>query len=155
MTVHTSGPALLRRSLAARRISSGLAGLSAVLAAGAGAEAATSLPSDGHASLMVYTWQVVGFFTFAAIFALLALRPRTSPALWIVVIANKVVLSAAALAFGPAVAGSVQSATWDGALVVILTAGFAASLLARDRTGVDGEETPAAAMAGTKKSRSQ
>lgn len=115
----------------ASRVSSVLAALAAVLAILAGATSALSLASVDGSVLMAETWRAVGLFTFAGIFAFIAFRPMTSPALWLIVIANKLVLTAAALGLGAGIPGALEAVAWDGALVIILGAGFAASLLAR------------------------
>jgi len=113
------------------RISSVLAALAAVLAVLAGATSAVALPSLDESALMVETWRAVGLLTFAGIFTYLAFRPTTSPALWLIVIANKLVLALAGLVLGAGVPGALEVAAWDGALVIILAAGFAASLVGR------------------------
>lgn len=80
---------------------------------------------------MVEVWRALGFATFASLFALLAARPLRSIALWIIVLGNKVALTAAGLILGPAVSGAFTAAAWDGVLVAILSAGLAAVLVAR------------------------
>jgi hypothetical protein len=80
---------------------------------------------------MVEIWRVIGLITFAAIFALLASRPTTAPALWIIVIVSKLALAIAGLLLGAAVPGALEAAAWDGALVLILGTGFAAAMVAR------------------------
>ena len=121
------------RPLVALRVSSVLAAAAALLAAAAGVGGLAGLPATGSATLFVEVWRVVGFFTFAAVFALLAIRPLISPGLWLIVIANKLALSIAGVALAGRAAGSLQAVPWDGALVVLLGAGFATMLVARAR----------------------
>lgn len=111
-------------------ISSLLAAVASVLAILAAVSQALSLPAVGRATLEVETWRVVGLFTFAALFALLAFRPLVSPALWVIVIANKAALAVIGLVLGPEVPGALDAVVWDGALVVLLVAGFIASRVA-------------------------
>jgi hypothetical protein len=124
---------LPRSATIARAVSSGFVALAGLLATAAGITAAASLPEVPNATLMVETWRVVGLFTFAALFALLAFRPLLSSALWLIVIASKFVLAASGLAFGHEVSGSLEAAAWDGSLVVLLGAGFLGSCAARRR----------------------
>ena len=123
-----------RRSRIFVRVSSILAAIGVLLAVLAGIGAAISLPAATPSTLMVETWRMIGFFTFAAIFALLAARPLLSPTLWIIVIANKLTLTIAGLAFGADVEGALTAAAWDGALVLILSAAFASAMIAKGRT---------------------
>ncbi|WP_309103977.1 hypothetical protein [Microbacterium sp.] len=102
-----------------------------MLAILAGATSVLSLASLDESVLMAEIWRAIGLLTFAGIFTFIAFRPMTSPALWLIVIANKLVLTAAALGLGAGIPGALEAVAWDGALVIILGAGFAASLVAR------------------------
>lgn len=124
------------------RVSSALAALAALLATLAAGSSASTLPSAAEPTLMVEIWRVVGLSTFAALILLLAFRPLSSPTLWVIVIANKLALATSGIALGPKVAGAADAAVWDGVLVVILTAGFASSLLARRRNRAFSEGAP-------------
>lgn len=126
-----SVPGSAPRGRRARSIAGIMAGVAAALAATAGATAAVALADADPAVLMVETWRAVGFFTFAALFVLLAARPLASPALWLIVIGNKLALAIAGLSFGPGIAGAPEAAAWDGAITLLLTAGFAAAMIAR------------------------
>lgn len=107
------------------------AALAALLAAAAAVSAVPALYAAEPDELMVEVWRAVGFATFAALFVLLAVRPLQSVALWGIVLGNKVVLSVVGLVLGSAVPGALTAAAWDGALVAILSIGFAAALVAR------------------------
>lgn len=131
-----AGPVTTRPGRRARILARVLATIATVLAVGAGVTAAAALPAADPAVLMVETWRAVGFFTFAALFALLAARPLASPALWLIVLGNKLVLAVAGLGFGAGVAGALEAAAWDGAIVLLLGAGYAAAMVAR-RAGPD------------------
>lgn len=72
-------------------------------------------------------WHFTGLLTFSALFALLALHPRVSKLLWIIIIGNKAVLCLLAVIM-PVIA-SVQYYAGemvfvDGILVVMLTAAY-------------------------------
>lgn len=113
------------------RILAAIASALALLAAVSGIGVAAASPSE---TVMVESWRTVGFFTFAALFAYLAFRPAQSVALWVIVLANKLVLTITALLLGSA-AGAATSAAWDGALVLILAVGLVLVLVARRRSG--------------------
>ncbi|GAA1847007.1 hypothetical protein [Asanoa iriomotensis] len=92
-----------------------LAGVAAVLALGAFISGLDV--KDG--TTMVEMWRTIGFATFAALFAYLAARPA-AVGVWAIVLANKLALTIAAVAYG-----SGEAAIWDGILVVLLAAGLA------------------------------
>jgi hypothetical protein len=82
-------------------------------------------------SRFVEIWRVVGFATFAGLFAVLAARTTQVPSgVWLVVIANKLVLTIAGLTLAADTPGAAQAAGWDGALTVLLVIAF---LLTRGR----------------------
>lgn len=107
------------------------AALAALLAAAAAAAAIPALAAAESEVLMVEVWRALGFATFAALFALLAVRPLLSIALWIIVLGNKIALTVVGLILGPAVPGAITAAAWDGVLVAILSAGLGAAVVAR------------------------
>lgn len=80
---------------------------------------------------MVETWRAVGFMTFAALFAWLAVRPYASLTVWLIVLGNKLALTIIGLSFGGDVPGALQAALWDGVLVVLLGGGLIAAMIAR------------------------
>ena len=83
------------------------------------------------ATRFVEIWRVVGFATFAGLFAVVAARTtQIHSGVWLVVIANKLVLTIAGLTLAANTAGAAQAAGWDGALTVLLVIAF---LLTRDR----------------------
>ncbi|MEV0716379.1 hypothetical protein [Asanoa sp. NPDC050611] len=112
------------------RIARALAGVAALLALVAFASGVSAVAGAGDEAAMVETWRSVGFGTFAALFAYLAVRPA-AVGLWVIVLANKLALTIAAVAYGSDVVGAVDSAIWDGALVVLLSAGLTLVLAAR------------------------
>ena len=112
------------------RVLAAIAAALALLAAVSGIGVAAASPID---TVMVESWRTVGFFTFAALFAYLAFRP-TSVTVWVIVLANKLVLTVTALLLGSATGGAMSGA-WDGALVLILAAGLVLVLMARRQSG--------------------
>lgn len=107
------------------------AALAALLAAAATVSAAFALPAAESAVLMAEVWRALGFATFGALFVLLAARPLLSIALWGIVLGNKIALLGIGLALGSAVPGAITAAVWDGVLVLILSTGLAAAMVAR------------------------
>ena len=87
-----------RRTQVARDVASRtimvLAALGAVMAFVGGLAAAQDA---GDSTRWLESWRAVGFVTFAALFALLALRPRGVPGVWEIVFANKAALGVIAL----------------------------------------------------------
>lgn len=51
----------------------------------------------GDSTKWVESWRAIGFLTFAALFCLLALRPRGVPGVWEIVFVNKAALALTAL----------------------------------------------------------
>ena len=83
------------------------------------------------ATRFVEIWRAVGFATFAGLFAVLAARTTQIPSgVWLVVIANKFVLTIAGLSLAASTPGAAQAVGWDGALTVLLLTAF---LLTRGR----------------------
>lgn len=117
-----------RRAMVIARL---LAGIAAVLAAGAGIAIIPALATVNQNVLMVEVWRAVGLLTFAALFALLAARPLASPALWLIVLGNKLALAISGLMLGTDTPGAFEAAAVDGMLVVLLATGFTASTIAR------------------------
>ncbi|MGC0143946.1 hypothetical protein [Pseudactinotalea sp. Z1732] len=110
------------------------AALAALLATAAAVTAALELPAAAPDVLMVEVWRTLGFATFAALFALLVVRPLLSIALWAIVLGNKIALRIAGLVLGPDVPGATTAAAWDGAMVAILSAGLVAAAISRRRS---------------------
>ena len=129
MTSITGAPAARRQSSVPRggdRIARSLMWIAAV---GAAASAAASVGTIWHASgatTVVETWRGYGYLVFAGLFVLLALRPHNYRGVWELVIANKVALTATAVAF--AVRGGIAATStiiiWDGGLSVLLIAAY-------------------------------
>jgi hypothetical protein len=77
------------------------------------------------ATRFVELWRVVGFATFAGLFAVLAARTtQIASGVWLVVIANKLVLTIAGLSLASNTPGAAQAVGWDGALTVLLVIAF-------------------------------
>lgn len=73
---------------------------------------------------MAETWRVVGFFTFALLFLLLGLQSNLNLRLWEIVTANKIILAGIGLLCGADISAAMDAAMWDGALAVLLGAGY-------------------------------
>jgi len=103
--------------------------LAAVSALFAGIGAAANVTDAGDSTVVVELWRMIGFYTFAALFALLAYRPQTSRAMWAIVIGNKLALSVAGLLLvgNDAVTGASDLVVFDGGLTLLV---IASSLLA-------------------------
>lgn len=73
-------------------------------------------------TLAVETWRTVGFFTFAALFSLLAKKPDTNRELWGIVFANKLALSAIGILYlvNGGIDGASDFVTFDGAITILL-----------------------------------
>ena len=81
--------------------------------------------SAGPSTQQVEIWRTFGFAFFSAVFVLLALWPRWYPGLWEVAIANKAALTVMEVALiANGVANAQSSAIADGALTVVLIAGY-------------------------------
>lgn len=110
------------------RTAQGIMVVLSILALLAGAGAAANLSTVSDAALAVETWRMIGFFTFAGLFAYLARSPQSSRALWGIVIANKLALTIAGLLYvGRAVPGASDFVTFDGTITAFL---IVASVLA-------------------------
>lgn len=94
----------------------------AVLAALAGVGALADIQSFSEETRAVETWRMVGFFTFSALFSVLAASPQNNRSLWFIVIANKIALALAGLVFldQSGVVGASDLLTFDGMLAVFL-----------------------------------
>ena len=112
--------------LRAARTLMAVAAVSALAAAVSAIGVVVAAPAETR---MVETWRGTGFLVFAGLFALLALRPLAYHGVWELVLANKVVLTLAGLAY--AVTGSADGAgtvvAWDGALSVVLATAYVAA----------------------------
>lgn len=99
----------------------GVISVSALLA-GLGAIATVTRATEPM--LVVETWRMVGFFTFAALFAILAQTPLANRPLWLVVILNKFALTLVGLTLigHPGVIGASDLVFFDGALTLLLVA---------------------------------
>ena len=94
-----------------------------VLAILAGVSALAELNGTASDTLVVETWRIVGLFTFAGLFALLARRPNSGRGLWSIVIANKLALAVAGLIFTvqpSKAAGASDLIIFDGSITILL-----------------------------------
>jgi hypothetical protein len=57
----------------------------------------SSAQEAGDGTRWVESWRAIGFLTFAALFLLVALRPRGVPGVWEILLANKAALAITAL----------------------------------------------------------
>lgn len=87
---------------------SGLAGLGKV-------------PSE---TLVVELWRVIGYLTFAALFAWLMVFPTKSLAMWAIVAVNKIVLVGCGIVLSSSIVGASDLVLWDGILVFVLGIGM-------------------------------
>ena len=103
-----------------------LAATSALLA-GVGGIANVTAASDD--TVVVELWRVIGFFTFAGLFTILARKPQSNRSLWAIVILNKLALSIAGLVLmgNSSIQGASDLIIFDGGLTLLLVA---SSLLA-------------------------
>lgn len=101
--------------------------ISAVSAVGA-------VTSADDATVLAEVWRGYGFLVFAGLFALLAYRPDTHPAVWALVLFHKVAMALTTLAFLDA-PDAATIAVADGVVSVLLIAAY---LLVRPaRAGVN------------------
>ncbi len=99
--------------------------IAAALAAISGIGAVLAADADTR---FVELWREVGFATFSILFAALARSPRrASLGVWAALILNKLILTAAGVAWAGSAAGAGSAMWWDGALTVLLLAAFVLS----------------------------
>lgn len=94
----------------------------AVLAVVAGVGGLVDLLDTSKATLAVETWRTVGFFTFAALFGLLAKKPASNRELWTIVVANKLALSIIGVFYlmSGNIPGASDFVSFDGTITVLL-----------------------------------
>ena len=109
-------------------------------ALGALGSAISAIPTTFHAGgadKIIQTWQLYGYLVFAALFMLLAYRPRQYRGVWEVVIGNKVALTVTAILY--AVHGGIDGTgtiiVWDGGLSIVLIAAYMLSKGWRSASG--------------------
>jgi hypothetical protein len=81
----------------------------------------------GPATRMVETWRLLGFGTFAGLFALLAYRPRYYAGVWELAIANKLTLALFGLVYGAGTKDASSVLASDGTLALLLVAAYVLS----------------------------
>lgn len=125
------------KSLTKLRIAQVLLIILAVLAALAGVGAFSAVTAANDTVIVVEIWRMIGFFTFAALFSVLASKPQGNRSLWIIVIANKLALTIAGLILleRSNVNGATDLLIFDGFITVILVI---ASILADAWRGLRG-----------------
>jgi len=94
----------------------------AIAAAAAGVGGVIDLVDTSKDTLAVETWRTVGFFTFSALFSLLAKKPGSSRDLWGIIIANKLALTVIGVLYlvDGGVKGASDFVTTDGLITVLL-----------------------------------
>lgn len=94
----------------------------AIAAAAAGLGGLADLAGSAKDTLAVETWRTVGFFTFAALFSLLAKKPESSRDLWGIIIANKLALTVIGVFYliDGGIKGASDFVTFDGLVTVLL-----------------------------------
>jgi peptidoglycan/LPS O-acetylase OafA/YrhL len=122
----TSDPTPSSKNLRAAQAIMAVVSISAVLA---GLGALSDLSSTPEATRVVETWRMIGFFTFSALFSLLAAKPQDNRSLWGIVIANKLALTIAGFMFigTSGISGASDLITFDGTITLLL---IVASVLA-------------------------
>ena len=104
------------------RIAQILMCLAAASAFLAGVGSIANVTAASYNTVVVELWRVVGFFTFAALFGILARRPQSNRSLWGVVILNKLALTVAGLmlASNSSIKGTSDLIIFDGGLTLLL-----------------------------------
>lgn len=105
--------------------------ITAILALLAGVGVLSDIGNVSKDALVVEMWRIVGLFTFAALFGVLAYKPTVNRPLWSIVIANKLVLTIVGIVLiGQAnVPGAHDVAIFDGGITaVLLVASFLAGV---------------------------
>ena len=107
----------------------GLLWSSAVAAVAAAAGSASTVADAEASTVVVELWRGYGLLVFAGLFTILAIAPRASRALWVLVIANKILLAVSGLVLlavpgAQRYTGAVDLVVWDGALCVLLVTAF-------------------------------
>lgn len=120
-----------------RMIAQAAAVVAAVLALVAAISSAAALPSASVEVLVAELWRTVGLMTWAALFALLAVRPGLL-AVWVIALSSKLALVIGGLLIGYAVPGASDLVLWDGVLSVVLAVGAAAAARMRALERADG-----------------
>jgi peptidoglycan/LPS O-acetylase OafA/YrhL len=94
----------------------------AIAAALAGVGGLADLADAPKTILAVETWRTVGFFTFAALFSLLAKKPDSNRELWGIVIANKLALTVIGVLYliNGGIDGASDFVSFDGMVTVLL-----------------------------------
>jgi hypothetical protein len=128
---------MTKRQVNTRRTNIRIARIIMIIAAlgafGAGASAFANVANATNATLIVEVWRVVGFFTFAALFTLLAVKPETDRVVWWIVLLNKLALTIVGFTLfisGKEIAGVNDVLIFDGGLTILI---FFAFMLSRKR----------------------
>jgi len=99
--------------------------VAAVAALGAAIAEIPTIQDASNTTKVVETWRMIGFGTFAAMFAMLARKPFGNQ-LWWIVIGNKLALTIAGVIFvmQDGVDGALDLIIFDGGLTVLLIVAF-------------------------------
>lgn len=119
----SAGPALSSRRLLVARVLLALAAVGAV-ASGLGSIGAVVDASPD--TRIVEAWRALGLVFFGGVFTLLALRPHALRGLWEITLANKLLLTVLAAAFGAtgAATDAWATAAADGVLTLLLVVAY-------------------------------
>jgi peptidoglycan/LPS O-acetylase OafA/YrhL len=100
----------------------GILALLSVLALIAGASSLGAVIDAPTSTRAVETWRMVGFFTFAALFSLLAQKMQNNKELWSIIIANKLALTVIGIFFVAqgGIAGASDFVAFDGTISILL-----------------------------------
>jgi len=122
MQTHVDRPAVESLSCARDRVGSALLVLAAVGALVGGSLGIVDLGDAGSQVQWYATWHAFGLLTFAGIFLLLAVRPRSYPGIWELAIVNKAALGTAW--FFERAADHAADGVVDIVLVVVLVVAY-------------------------------
>ncbi len=100
--------------------------VAAVAALGAALSAIPTVSDASNATKVVETWRMIGFATFAVIFAVLARRPHQNQALWLIAIGNKLALTIAGVLFVTQgdIKGALDLIIFDGGITILLLVAY-------------------------------
>lgn len=119
------GQAMAAPSRVRDRVAAGLMLIGALGAAYSCVSSVGRVLAADQATQQGEAWRMVGFALFAALFTLLAFRPRRTPWLWELLIANKLALTIIeALLISRHAADAVATTVADGILVVFMIAAY-------------------------------
>ena len=105
------------------RLGRGLMFLASIGAVGAFVLSVPVVRSASPETLWVQTWRMFGFLVFAGMFALVAIRPRTSAGVWELAFLHKLAMAVTALLASNA-RDAVMAGTVDAVLAIFIGAAY-------------------------------